>query len=256
MLSLRRVNIQLTGDMVMYEALPFLLIIAFVVFLGAIFLAVKYRMDLSALEDRLEFEKKSAAGLEERVRKMSGYLDELGAELDTARDRYTRAEQNVQKIKEDFEKQLRNERQHMSVVMDEVKEKYRKAIDDARKDAAKRSRAVVKGKNMEQVATVTGGWPYTARDCRFMGDPIDFIVFNGYSDVRDGTSNTIEEIVFIELKTTPRTPRLSSKTQKAIRDAIKAGRVRFSLMKVNPTSDGSAFEIVEDVVPGVESIKV
>ncbi len=102
----------------------------------------------------------------------------------------------------------------------ELKEK----VDAARKDAIKKSRAVIRGQATEHLA------PYiladtNPKDYRFMGNPIDYICFEGLSDLLDGVSNEITSIHFIDIKTGKSS---LSKSQRRIRDAIKESRVQFS----------------------------
>ena len=47
------------------------------------------------------------------------------------------------------------------------------------KDRLKRSRAVLGGLVSEQMAPLLPGFPFDPGDCRFVGKPVDFIVFKG-----------------------------------------------------------------------------
>ena len=67
------------------------------------------------------------------------------------------------------------------------------------------------------------------KDCRFMGSPIDYIVFDGLSDVTDKVANEIKEVKFIDIKTGSSS---LNTAQRRIRDAIKDNRVSFEI--VNP----------------------
>jgi predicted Holliday junction resolvase-like endonuclease len=63
-----------------------------------------------------------------------------------------------------------------------------------RADAVIRSSAVIKGRVSEHLAPYIH-FPYNPRDARFIGSPIDIIVFNGLED------GQVSEIVFLEVKT-------------------------------------------------------
>lgn len=91
-------------------------------------------------------------------------------------------------------------------------------IDKERKDAVKKSRAVLGGQISEQVCPFREDFPALSSECKFIGAPIDFIAFNGLDE------KNVEEIVFIEVKTN--SSRLNQ-TEKSIKDAIDAGKVRF-----------------------------
>tara|TARA_Y100000592_G_C5475349_1_gene321965 strand:- start:2777 stop:3457 length:681 start_codon:yes stop_codon:yes gene_type:complete len=107
-------------------------------------------------------------------------------------------------------------------------QKLEKEKKKARQDALKRSRSVMRGQATEHLA------PYVMentnpKDCRFLGNPIDYIVFDGLSAVTDKTAKEINGIKFVDIKTGKST---LSTTQRRIRDAIKEGRVSFEI--VNP----------------------
>jgi predicted Holliday junction resolvase-like endonuclease len=93
-----------------------------------------------------------------------------------------------------------------------------------RKDAVKRSRAVLGGQFGEQLAPFFPGFPCNPGDVRFLGKPVDFIGFPGAAE-----GEKITEILFIEVKTG--TAGLS-KREREIRDAIQHGRVRY--VEYNP----------------------
>lgn len=87
-----------------------------------------------------------------------------------------------------------------------------------RDDAVKRSRAVVGGQVAEQMAPYLPDFPCDPGDARFVGKPVDFVCFSGAS------SGEIDEIIFVEVKTGASA---LSKTEKSLREAIVAGRVRW-----------------------------
>jgi predicted Holliday junction resolvase-like endonuclease len=67
------------------------------------------------------------------------------------------------------------------------------------------------------------GFPYNPKDARFLGTPIDFLVFDGMSD------DDVREVVFLEIKTGG-----SSLTtrERRVRDAVLAGRVSWREFRV------------------------
>ena len=65
-----------------------------------------------------------------------------------------------------------------------------------RKDAVKRSKAVINGQVAEQIAPFLPDFPANPSDARFIGKPVDFIVFSGLSE-----NEKIDEILFVEVKT-------------------------------------------------------
>ena len=89
-----------------------------------------------------------------------------------------------------------------------------------RRDAVRRSRAVLGGLAGEQLAPMLPGFPCDAADVRFVGKPVDYVAFPGMSD-----GGRVEEVVFIEVKTGSAG---LSRREKEIRDAVRSGRVRWA----------------------------
>lgn len=89
--------------------------------------------------------------------------------------------------------------------------------------AARRSQAVLRGQVAEQLAPLFDDYPYYLGDARFIGKPIDFVVFDGYAEVQAGLRSQLREIVFMDVKT----GRAGLSTvERRIKQAVEAGRVR------------------------------
>lgn len=88
-----------------------------------------------------------------------------------------------------------------------------------RLDAIRRSKAVIGGQMIEQVAPFLPGFPCNPADCRFIGKPVDFVAFPGLAE-----TNTVDEILLIEVKTGKSD--LSAR-EKDVRRAVREGRVRY-----------------------------
>jgi predicted Holliday junction resolvase-like endonuclease len=95
-------------------------------------------------------------------------------------------------------------------------------LEAEREDAIKRSRAVLGGQVAEQLAPYLPDFPCDPGDAHFVGKPIDFVCFCGASGAASG--GIVDEIVFIEVKSGGSG---LSKTEKSVRDAIIAGKVRW-----------------------------
>jgi len=89
-----------------------------------------------------------------------------------------------------------------------------------RLDAIKRSRATLGGKFGEQLAPYLPDFAYDPTEVRFIGSPIDFIVFPGLSQ------DDPREIVLLEVKS--RGNKLS-KREKRIRELVREKRIRWEL---------------------------
>lgn len=92
-----------------------------------------------------------------------------------------------------------------------------------RADAINRSQAVITGKVSENVAPFMPLFPYNPKDVRFVGNPIDLIVFDGASE------GCLRDVIFLEVKTGRSS--LAS-VQKQIRAAVSEGRVRWLEFRV------------------------
>lgn len=104
----------------------------------------------------------------------------------------------------------------------ETKERY---LSPDPKQIAKQ-RAVIKGQLEEKYFPITAGHPLS--EFRFIGDPIDYILFRGYTAAKD-EGGKIDEVVFIEIKTN--TSRLSPH-QRKIKEAIEDRRVRWETITI------------------------
>ncbi len=63
-----------------------------------------------------------------------------------------------------------------------------------RKDAIERSARTLSGKTLEKLVPFLENFPYDPHDIRWLGDPIDLVIFDGYS------SDKLNQIVFCEVK--------------------------------------------------------
>ncbi|MFN6203347.1 MAG: Holliday junction resolvase-like protein, partial [Acidobacteriota bacterium] len=108
-----------------------------------------------------------------------------------------------------------------------------------RQDAIQRSQAVTVGKVTEHLVPHLPNFNFNPKDARFIGSPIDFIIFDGLNDDEE---NQIREVVFLEIKTGTST---LTRRERMVRDAIKAGRVRWLEWSGNnmlPTANPGHFE--------------
>ena len=94
-----------------------------------------------------------------------------------------------------------------------------------RKDAVKRSKAVINGQVAEQIAPFLPDFPANPSDARLIGKPVDFIVFSGLSE-----NEKIDEILFVEVKTGKS---LLSEREKEVKKAIEKGNVRYVEYRIN-----------------------
>ncbi|MEO8032501.1 MAG: Holliday junction resolvase-like protein [Gemmatimonadota bacterium] len=99
------------------------------------------------------------------------------------------------------------------------KARYTKRI---RRDAVMRSQATIAGQVHEQLLPYFPDFPFNPKDARFLGSPIDLIVFDGLD------AGQINRIVMIEVKTGGST---LSKRERQIRDVIREGRISWQELR-------------------------
>ena len=127
------------------------------------------------------------------------------------------------------------DRRRSHVRIERLIQEQAQGLADARKESVEKSRSSLKGQIAEQMAPLLPGFRYLPADARFLGDPIDYVVFSGYTGVRDARARDDSlEVVLLEVK---QGGSALSGFQKAIAAAVQAGRVRFEVCRV--LQDGS-----------------
>lgn len=101
----------------------------------------------------------------------------------------------------------------------EFEDKLRKA----REDAVKRSRSVLGGQFSEQLAPYLPGFKYSPTEVRFIGKPIDYVVFKGMDNKK------IDEIVFVEVKSG--NAKLNS-VERSLKNSIEQGKVKWEEYRI------------------------
>ena len=153
----------------------------------------------------------------------------LELKIKSLKDLLEQKEQVLIKTKNEIINQKENFELDRVLLKKDFELKLKESNDSARKDAIKKSRAVIRGQATEHLA------PYilketNPKDYRFLGNPIDYVCFEGLSNLLDGTVDEIKCIHFIDIKTGKSN---LNKSQRRIRDAIKDSRVKFSLINLD-----------------------
>ena len=134
----------------------------------------------------------------------------------------TWAEQILEKEKENIRKDLENIlNEKYKIEMEKWKLEYSQKI---REDAIKKSGDVLKGKVIEQIVPYFKNFPYDPRDARFLGSPIDFIIFDGLRE-----KGKVEKIVFLEIKSGKSK---LNENEKSIEEVIKDKKVEFKTIYI------------------------
>lgn len=101
-------------------------------------------------------------------------------------------------------------------------DKLKKRRKMATEKAQITTKAVNIGKNLEKVLPTMRDFKWTVPDSKFLGDPIDLIIFNGLS------INKVKSIDFVEVKSGKAS---LNNHQKSIRDAIKEQKVSYKVFQ-------------------------
>ena len=116
---------------------------------------------------------------------------------------------------------------------------FQKQLDKEIKEAQKRSnnmqRNVLKGQIGEQFTPFITDFPYNPSDCRFMGEPIDYVIFQNLHECADGNV-PIEDVHLIIAEVKTGNARLNQR-QKIIKQAIQNGQVSFKELRIKYCED-------------------
>ncbi len=100
------------------------------------------------------------------------------------------------------------------------KGRYTAAI---REDAVERSQAVTIGKVHEQLIPYLPEFRYNPKDARFLGSPVDLVVFDGLAE------GQVRRVVFLEVKTGASA--LTAR-ERQVREVIEAREVEWAELRV------------------------
>lgn len=92
-----------------------------------------------------------------------------------------------------------------------------------REEAIESSRRVLEGKFKEQLAPILPDFKYNPTDARFLGSPVDFVVFDGLAE------KDPKQIVFLEVKTGE--AKLTER-EKLIRGLVEEGKVKYKVLRL------------------------
>ncbi len=132
------------------------------------------------------------------------------------------------------EKELESQKQQiLEIARGEAKielERWKAANEvELRQDAIQRSQAVTLGKVTEHIVPYLPGFSFNPKDVRFLGTPIDLLVFDGLCD------GDLKKIVFVEVKTG--SSALTGR-ERLVRDAVHARSVEWLEFRPNLQAAG------------------
>lgn len=104
--------------------------------------------------------------------------------------------------------------------------KIKEAVEAARADSTKRQRSILKGQATEHLAPYINS-QYNPKDYKFVGDPIDYIIYDGLSDIKT-KEDSINKIVLMDIKTGKSQ---LNRAQRAIKKCVQEGNVEFEIYR-------------------------
>ena len=198
----------------MTESLTFVLLLALAVVVIVMLIVICMR-----LQSQVSASVRDLTSVQMQLNSRNDDLMQLQTQINNLAQRQYTAwrEREVQTIRDELHK----------TIMEQARNAFQQWQADTeaniRADAIRRSSAVVSGKVTEHLTPYMGVFPYNPKDARFLGAPIDLIVFDGMSD------DDLRQIVFLEVKTNTST---LSPRERRIRDAVQAGRVAWREFRV------------------------
>ncbi|MFW9792900.1 MAG: Holliday junction resolvase-like protein [Candidatus Thorarchaeota archaeon] len=122
-------------------------------------------------------------------------------------------------------------RHRIAVVTKEFEKTWAEQESTIRRDAADRSRFVLKGKIAEHMVPLYGEvFKHDPSDARFIGAPIDYLIFDGYTAVKDGKSDEPITVVLADIKTGNAQ---LNRTERKIKEAVEQCRVRWETIRLD-----------------------
>ncbi|MCQ8898116.1 MAG: hypothetical protein NQU48_01560 [Hadesarchaea archaeon] len=100
----------------------------------------------------------------------------------------------------------------------------REVEESLRREALERSRATLKGRIGEQMAPLLPQFKYEPADARFIGSPVDYVIFEGHS------RGEPEGVVFLEVKTGRST---LTPLERKLKEVVEGGRVRWETLELD-----------------------
>lgn len=113
---------------------------------------------------------------------------------------------------------------------------WQQQLTSIRADIANNQRANIKGKVAETFAPFLQGFPFKPSECKFLGDPIDYVVFEGL-DNRD-----IKGIHFLEVKSDSAKLSKHQKHIKDLIDSLNTNKITFNEFNFQSQKENSKDE--------------
>ena len=112
--------------------------------------------------------------------------------------------------------------ENLEKMLKQKQEELKKSMKRATTGAQTTAKSVNVGKLLEKVFPTMKDFEWELSDCRFLGDPIDLVIFHGL------TAGNVESIRFLEVKSGKA---VLNKHQKSVKEAINNHKVKYEEFK-------------------------
>ena len=102
--------------------------------------------------------------------------------------------------------------------------------DQFREEILERSRATLKGRVAEQIVPFLVEFKYNPSDARFIGSPIDYVIFDGYTDLKDRKVDRGITVILADVKA-GKSGALTPE-QRRIQEALEKKRVKWETIQL------------------------
>ncbi len=147
-------------------------------------------------------------------------------------------QENIATQQESYYLELQSKNDDISQLREELiskeqafENKLAETIKIEKKKSNDTQRSVIKGQIGENFAPFMNGFDYNPSDCQFLGQPIDFIIFNNLHKCSENECS-IEDVsvVLAEIKTGKSS---LNKRQKILQEVINRGQVSFETFRID-----------------------
>lgn len=212
------------------------LVIAIVAALIALIIIVVLTTKLSNLKRENVGNQEMVLQLQEQIGAVQGNLHQLEVNLQG------KAQELYQSwVQRDCEAIRKNEKEVALLAASTQLEQWKYESEMIiRNDAIQRSHSVILGQVTEHLVPFMPDFQFNPKDVRFVGSPIDLVVFDGMDE------GDLRQVVFVEVKTGASAA--LTKRERRIRDVISAGQVKWTELRIARNDRSQLPATVNEVV--------
>lgn len=156
-------------------------------------------------------------------------VDSTKADLIQTKQKYENESKTLNSL-QDFNNKILQENNNLKQEITETRatldSTVKEEVDKARADSIKRQRSILKGQATEHLAPYINS-EYNPKDYKFIGDPIDYVIYEGLSEIKDKDDELVK-IIFMDIKTGKSN---LNRVQRAIKKCIQDGKVEFQVYR-------------------------